>query len=341
MENNLPLVSVIVPLFNREKFLPQLFKTLQEQTYPFFELILIDDGSSDNTEEWLAENGKTLTQKVIYKKQQNAGPYAARNHGLSFAQGKYIAFQDSDDEWPNYHIGELVDILEKNNDIDWLFGNIERIDHATREVVEANNFTRFGDIHPFIIQQHECRADEVKVVTNEDAGTIAIKYAVPGSTQCALIRATAFKEHLFDESYRTAYDRFFAIKLVLLGFKFAFVEKVHQIYHIHDGHISTVNTSSPAKMERSARTIIRGYSELLPYCNNAKERKAIKLRLGEVSAWELSIALQDQGKYFASTAALFNAVKCAPFNIKYSKSMIFAIIKGLIPFKAFGNKNEV
>jgi glycosyltransferase involved in cell wall biosynthesis len=72
MENSSPLVSVIVPLFNREKFLPQLFKNLKEQTYCNFELILIDDGSVDNTQTWLAANKHILSQNIICAKQENA-----------------------------------------------------------------------------------------------------------------------------------------------------------------------------------------------------------------------------------------------------------------------------
>ena len=114
-DNALPLVSVIVPLYNRKKFLPQLITTLKQQTFSNFELILIDDGSTDNTDVWVDDNKNQISQKVIYLKQKNAGPYAARNNGLGLASGKYIAFQDSDDEWPDYHLAEFVSILEKKS----------------------------------------------------------------------------------------------------------------------------------------------------------------------------------------------------------------------------------
>ena len=133
------LVSVIVPLFNREKFLPQLFATLQNQLFQDFEVILVDDGSTDNTEKWIKDNQKTLTNNISYVYQENAGPYAARNNGLSIAKGKYIAFQDSDDEWPDYHLKDFVEILEKNTDIDWLFGSLCRIDHQSGATVEKSS----------------------------------------------------------------------------------------------------------------------------------------------------------------------------------------------------------
>jgi glycosyltransferase involved in cell wall biosynthesis len=221
------LVSVIVPLFNREKFLPQLFATLQNQLFQDFEVILVDDGNTDNTEKWIKDNQKTLTNNISYVYQENAGPYAARNNGLSIAKGKYIAFQDSDDEWPDYHLKDFVEILEKNTDIDWLFGSLCRIDHQSGATVEKSNFIdKKGQPHPFIALQNEVRA-EFYVIKDQFAGATAIRHCVPGSTQCDLIRSELFKKHLFDGSYRTAYDRFFAIKLVLFGYTFSFVTKTH------------------------------------------------------------------------------------------------------------------
>jgi glycosyltransferase involved in cell wall biosynthesis len=330
MDNELPLVSVIVPLFNREKFLPQLFKTLQSQTYKHFEIILIDDGSSDNAETWLADNKNLLTQHLIYKKQINAGPYSARNHGLSLAKGKYIAFQDSDDEWPTYHLTELVESLEKNPDIDWLFGSLQRIAHQTRDIVEESNFVSTeGKLHSFISLSTEQR-DDVFVIIDPEIGEAAIQYCVPGSTQCAMIRKTVFEGNTFDDSYRTAYDRFFAMKCVLKGYKFAFVHKIHQIYHIHDEHISLVAGASAEKLERSAKTMLRGYESLLEVTNNKLERKKIDEQLARVYAWELSTALQQQSKYLQSSRMLLKAYCLSPFNMKYLKSMLVTPFKSIL-----------
>lgn len=329
-EIELPLVSVIVPLYNRKKFLPQLFNTLMQQSYKNFELILIDDGSTDNTEAWLEQNKHQIPQKTTYAKQENAGPYAARNHGLSLAQGKYIAFQDSDDEWPNYHIGEFVDALEKNDDIDWLFGSLQRINHLSREIMEESNFYRkHGERQPFVCLITETRK-ELQVISDSNAGATAIQYCVPGSTQCAMIRKTLFDKNLFDASFRTAYDRFFAMKCVLMGYKFAFVNKVHQIYHIHDEHISLVAGADAEKLERSAKTMLRGYTSLLKVTKTNEEIKAINQQLARVNAWELSIAYRNMKKFSLSTKAMFNAFKLNPSEWLYTKSLITSIIRQLL-----------
>ncbi|MEP4301538.1 MAG: glycosyltransferase, partial [Paraglaciecola sp.] len=66
MQDTTPKISVIVPLYNREKFLPQLYATLDAQTFKDFEVILIDDGSTDNTQQWLQEHALAHGQDVIY-----------------------------------------------------------------------------------------------------------------------------------------------------------------------------------------------------------------------------------------------------------------------------------
>lgn len=91
-----PEISIIVPVFNREKYLNQCIDSILEQTFTDFELILVDDGSSDNS----ACICKSYTEKdsrVNYIYQENKGVSVARNTGLDHAQGKYIGWVDSDD----------------------------------------------------------------------------------------------------------------------------------------------------------------------------------------------------------------------------------------------------
>lgn len=333
MKSETPLVSVIVPLYNREKFLPQLWNTLKDQTFQNFELILIDDGSTDSTQQWVDENKSSLNNTVTYKQQLNSGPYVARNYGLQLAKGQYIAFQDSDDEWPDYHLEEFVNILEKNKDIDWILGSLQRIDHKSRKIIEKTNFIRFGEPHPFISQHHEKRADDVNVIIDNRAGELAIKFAVPGSTQCALIRKKIFEEHIFDESYRTAYDRFFAIKLVLLGYKFAYVNKMHQIYHIHDSHISTVAGADGEKLNRSAKTMIKGYKQLKSLCKTKREHRALNKRLAEISAWELAQSFHKLNQHKNATGAMFKAIQYYPYDWRYYRSFCTSFIRTIFNIK--------
>ncbi|MCO7175210.1 glycosyltransferase family 2 protein [Sporolactobacillus kofuensis] len=91
-------ISVIIPTYNRGKFTVEAVKSILAQTYKDYEIIVVDDGSTDDTKEKL----KVFGNKISYIYQKNKGPSAARNTGIQHAEGKYIAFCDSDDRFlPN------------------------------------------------------------------------------------------------------------------------------------------------------------------------------------------------------------------------------------------------
>src|SRR5437762_11880112 len=98
-----PAVSIILPTYNRSKFLPQALASIRGQTFADWELIVVDDGSSDDTGELVRALTADVRQSVRYGYQQNQGAYAARNTGLDLARGRYVAFFDSDDVWLPHH----------------------------------------------------------------------------------------------------------------------------------------------------------------------------------------------------------------------------------------------
>lgn len=92
-----PLVSVIIPTYNRVKTLPTAVESVLGQTYGNVEVIIVDDGSTDGTQEYV--RGIVDSRVRYMRSTANRGPSAARNQGVRQAQGRYVAFQDSDDEW--------------------------------------------------------------------------------------------------------------------------------------------------------------------------------------------------------------------------------------------------
>jgi len=90
-----PLFSVIIPTYNRRELLRQALASVLAQTFTDYEIIVVDDGSTDGTREWLA----TVSDQVRVLIQENRGPGAARNLGIQNAVGEYVTFLDSDDIW--------------------------------------------------------------------------------------------------------------------------------------------------------------------------------------------------------------------------------------------------
>src|SRR5512144_325229 len=90
-----PAISIILPTFNRRDTIARAIDSIRQQTFPDWELIVIDDGSTDGTAEAIAG----LDPRLRVVRQENQGCYAARNTGLGVARGRLITFMDSDDAW--------------------------------------------------------------------------------------------------------------------------------------------------------------------------------------------------------------------------------------------------
>ena len=112
-------ISVIIPTFNRRKTLRRAIESVCNQSLSPFEILIIDDGSNDGTKEWVKESFQDI--KYIY--QNNQGVSAARNKGIKYAYGDWIAFLDSDDEWLPSKLYEQVKAIGSNPEIKFFHTN--------------------------------------------------------------------------------------------------------------------------------------------------------------------------------------------------------------------------
>ena len=122
------LISVIIPTYNRAHLIKRSAESVLNQTYKNLELIIVDDGSTDNTKEVV---DSLNDKRIVYVKQENQGACAARNKGIKLAKGKYIAFQDSDDVWHLNKLEKQICTLKENNaDVVFckmfIFGNLRK-----------------------------------------------------------------------------------------------------------------------------------------------------------------------------------------------------------------------
>lgn len=109
------LVSVIMPTYNCAKFIGETIKSIQAQTYSNWELIIVDDCSTDNTKE-VVENYVKLDKRIKYNSlEKNSGAAVARTSAMKIADGEYMAFCDSDDIWIDVKIEKQLKFMKKNN----------------------------------------------------------------------------------------------------------------------------------------------------------------------------------------------------------------------------------
>lgn len=111
-----PFISVIVPTYNRAMLIAETIRSLQSQQYDNYEIIVVDDGSTDNTEEVV---NAIADQRTQYVRKQNGERAAARNYGAAMAKGAYVNFFDSDDIALPNHLSKAAELINQHNMPEW------------------------------------------------------------------------------------------------------------------------------------------------------------------------------------------------------------------------------
>jgi len=256
----MPFISVIIPTYNSGKYIAETLKTVFSQTYDDYEIIVSDDGSSDNTLEivkdvfrkFLDKNTKLLINK-------HEGPGAARNRGIEAASGKWVSFLDSDDRWFEQKLQKVVDFIFSNNDINlvchseiWHTGNgVKMLDYSA----SYNN-----KINPFLsLYRQNCLSTSAVTVQRE-----------------LLIKAG-----MFDESLPSAQDYDLWLRLSMLHeIKIGFINEHLGLYTTRDGNISS-------NIEQRLMCVLKIGQK---YADNIKQ----------VSSFPLIEKLRYEGRFYAS-----------------------------------------
>jgi len=207
-----PLVSVIIPTYNRANIISRTIDNVLDQTYKNIEVIVVDDGSTDDTQAALRGYGSRI--RVIT--QDNAGPAIARNHGSEVARGEIIAFQDSDDAWLPQKIERQVALLQIAGDsIPCCVCN------AILQSINRPTITTFQSslLHPLLEEGLWLNAPQV----------LLDRFVL--FNQTAAIRREAWeKAGGFDVTMRYMEDADLALRLSLMG-PFVFIREPLAVYH--------------------------------------------------------------------------------------------------------------
>lgn len=122
---NMPIVSIVVPIYKVEQYLPRCIESIKRQTLTDIEIILVDDGSPDNSPRMCDEYAKEDKRiRVVHKK--NGGLSSARNAGLAIAKGKYVGFVDADDSIKASMYEELLEVIQREK-VDFVMADYTRI----------------------------------------------------------------------------------------------------------------------------------------------------------------------------------------------------------------------
>jgi glycosyltransferase involved in cell wall biosynthesis len=240
-------VSVIMPAFNAERFIGMAVHSVLHQTFEDWELIVIDDGSSDATPEIL---GRLTDTRIRVIRQMNGGEANARNAGLHAAIGQYIAFLDADDLYLPGALQEMSSFLDENPSADALFSDGYFCDG------NAHLLGRLSDVRPGPYTGHILEP-------------LVIDPAVIAQVGCTMIRNSIIRSSgvHFDTSLVIGPDWDFWIHLALKA-QFGYLDRFTCMYRVHQANITVTSgpTRRNADLVRGRLKVIRSnwYSDLSP-----------------------------------------------------------------------------
>lgn len=221
---NGPFVSVIIPTYNRANLLLEALKSVLKQTYQKFEIIVIDDNSSDHTSEIIKDLGDSRIR--YYKLSKNQGAPAARNLGIERSRGDLIAFLDSDDRWVFNKLEEQIEIFSKDEKIGVVYTGIKVINYHFNKIIIPS---KRGNLSNLLLTENYV-----------------------GSTSSVMIKKVLLLEvGGFDLNFKSCQDWDLFIRLSQKA-DFDFVEEPLVLYYEHDGDRISTNTKS----------ILDGYSKI-------------------------------------------------------------------------------
>lgn len=187
------MISVIIPTYNRDKTILKSINSVLNQTYSDIEVIVVDDGSTDNTKKTV-NSIKDKRLKYIYQK--NQGACVARNRGIEEARGEYIAFHDSDDEWKNNKLEVQIKFLNEKK-ADFVSCGMKRNTKSNLKNVSLD---------------YEINLENL------------LKYNVM-STQTMLMKKEVCQKVKFDKSFKRLQDWDYVLQVYLANYKIEYLNK--------------------------------------------------------------------------------------------------------------------
>ena len=257
MQHCFPLVSVIIPCYNRAQFITATVESVFAQSWPEIELIVVDDGCTDGSRAILENYGNRL-KLMEHTGRGNKGQSASINLGLRICGGEYVAILDSDDLFGPEKIEKQVRFLEDNAEIGLVYANGKAIDENGKE------------LYPILYRGHKPPEGPETVLEN-------CTFNLPSNS---MVRRTVFeKAGFFDETLRSAQDHDMAIRISEIA-KIGYLDEYLWLYRRHGGSIS--HTKIKERWKNGFR-ILDAACKRYPYPRKTVNRRkaVLNFRLGQ------------------------------------------------------------
>lgn len=255
--------SVIIPTFNRRHRLPKAIASVLSQTNVEVELLIVDDGSTDGTVEWLAEEYPDPRLRVLNNSRKK-GPAGARNTGIQAATGELIALLDSDDSYLPLHLKECQDVFANYPEVGVIFGKALYEQNGKEVDYMGPNFELKAS------KAKTTYADKTLKVFDDEYFTHLLQYGCYFNLSTVALRVDAARA-LMNEELRIAEDYEFWVRLSRT-YRFACLDRPQISYLLHDQNISFEEEASVAE---NAPSQLKAYQIMLDYADLKTEQSVL------------------------------------------------------------------
>jgi glycosyltransferase involved in cell wall biosynthesis len=325
-----PNVSIILPTYNRAKFLPQAFESIRSQQFSDWELIVVDDGSTDNTRELVAELCRGWPQRVCYVYQENQGAYGARNIGLDLAAGENIAFFDSDDVWLPEYLSELVKGLRANPEVDWAYCACRVIDLTSQRVVAESTFAPGGCPKPFLSLRTRVSGD-FHIMQDPNTAACALESGLYAGLQNSVIRRRVFAGSRFNTTHRNeGEDVLTVVRVLARGHILAYVHLVLVVYSVHGENSS--GAAKGATLEKRldvCRAYVQGLEDLRREFGHRSDLASLLTRgVSDGYFWWIGYSLLWQnGRQREALRMFHRGLRLTPWRLRLWRTYLLALVR--------------
>lgn len=322
-------VSVILPTYNRAPFLADAVRSIADQRHQNWDLIVVDDGSTDATPDVIDRVARLCPRPMQVITQRNAGAYAARNTGLAHATGDAVAFFDSDDLWLPHHLEDCTVALSRHPEVDWVFGSCRIVDLTTGRELAPTTFYVEGRPRPFL-SLNTRRDGRLCVIDDHRSVAMQVRHGLYCGLQNSVIRRSVFAERRFWSDYFVVEDEMFVIRLLAQGGRFAYYDAPHAVYRVHED-----NSSGSATGQDTSRQM-RIFSEMVHALERVRSevdlpppaRRALARRLANERFWGLGYSGYWQGGDGPRARACYwQALREWPWSARMWKTFAAALVR--------------
>jgi glycosyltransferase involved in cell wall biosynthesis len=323
-----PAVSIILPTYNRAKFLPQALSSIQSQLFSDWELIVVDDGSTDDTQELLADLTRGWSQLVRYHWQENQGVAGARNTGLDLASGEFVAFFDSDDVWLPHHLDDCVSALRHVPQLDWVYGACRCVRYPAGEIVTPSTFYPSGRAQPFLSLRTQTFG-RLKMIDDSRLVKVMVSSGLYCGLQNSVIRKSVFEGRRFYPQYPIGEDLQLAIRAIVGGHRFGYFNAIHVLYSVHESNSSGAAQELPLEKRHSnARSYAGGYEAVWRELRHTSAGPMLRRTASGCYFWQLGNGvLWQSGRRREALAAYRRGLRLWPWDWRYWITYALAVLR--------------